>query len=377
MQRRKFLKIIGGSTIFAGCSVAIYAAPTAKSARAAWDSAGQYTDPMRFALSCAILAPNPHNRQPWQIALTGAHEATLYCDPQRHLPHTDPLDRQITIGLGCFLEQFAIAAAHKGYRAEYDLFPEGANVKRLDERPVAHIHLVKAKLTMPTLFPYILNRKTDRTQYTDTRPGADQMDSLTKIAGPMAASTRSPALVQSVAKLCAIGTRTEFQTPAAHGESMDLMRIGRKQVRANPDGISLEGPMMELMKLSGVLSVKAMRDPTSTAFAQGVKMGMDACHATPALIWITTPGNTRTEQIEAGRTYARANLQATATGLSMQPMSAVLQEYPEMAEHLRAVHSLLQIKSPNRLQMLARVGYGTGTVHSPRWPLSTRILPNA
>lgn len=373
MQRRKFLKIIGGSAVFMGACTNIYAAPTAKSARAAWKNAEQYSDPMRFALSHAILAPNPHNRQPWQVVLTGAHEAVLYCDPKRHLPHTDPLDRQITIGLGCFLEHFAIAAAHKGFNAEFNLFPEGAAMPQLDTRPVAHIRLSETPSADAHLFPHIYNRRTDRTPYSDTQVSTEQINTITNTAGVLASATHSSSIVKSVTKICKAANHTEFHTPNAHQESVDLMRIGRKQIKANPDGISIEGPMIELLKPLGIINAKSMRDPTSTAFKKGLKMSHDAISATPALVWITTPDNTRNDQIAAGRAYARANLQATALGLSMQPLSQALQEYPEMTVHLQAIHEALDIKTPKRLQMLARVGYGQADTHSPRWPLSTRI----
>ena len=89
------------------------------------------------ALSYAVLAPNPHNRQPWLVDLAEPDVATLYCDLDRRLPQTDPLDRQITIGLGCFLELFVLAAAQEGYASAISLFPQGSATPRLDARPVA------------------------------------------------------------------------------------------------------------------------------------------------------------------------------------------------------------------------------------------------
>jgi hypothetical protein len=38
----------------------------------------------------AILAPNPHNRQPWLIKLEGSDGALISCDLDRRLPETDP-----------------------------------------------------------------------------------------------------------------------------------------------------------------------------------------------------------------------------------------------------------------------------------------------
>jgi hypothetical protein len=48
----------------------------------------------------AILAPNPHNRQPWQIQLIGRDEAAVACDLDRRLPQTDPFDAYTSPGNG-------------------------------------------------------------------------------------------------------------------------------------------------------------------------------------------------------------------------------------------------------------------------------------
>jgi hypothetical protein len=89
------------------------------------------------ALSWALLAPNPHNRQPWIADVRTPGEVVIYADPDRMLPHTDPYARQITIGLGCFLELMRMAAAEDGYRVDITPFPEGASPLALDSRPVA------------------------------------------------------------------------------------------------------------------------------------------------------------------------------------------------------------------------------------------------
>src|SRR5688572_4955235 len=81
-----------------------------------WEHAGGRAEDFRLDIfRSAILAPNPHNRQPWQIRLVGEREAVVTCDLERRLPQTDPYDRQITIGFGSFLELAAIAAAQSGH----------------------------------------------------------------------------------------------------------------------------------------------------------------------------------------------------------------------------------------------------------------------
>ena len=373
MHRRKFLKIIGGTTVLGTAGTYIWAAPTAKSARLAWHNTGAYNDPMRFALSYAILAPNPHNRQPWLVELVSEDEAVLYCDTTRHLPVTDPLDRQITIGLGCFLEQFTIAAWQKNRLSNITLFEQGSHKTQLDLRPVARIKLVEGKVDDTGLFPSIISRQTDRSSYSKTAPSDLVLDSIKAAAGLTANITNAPSLSSQIREICANSTRIEFMTPHIHEESAGLMRVGRKAVTENPDGISIEGPMIELLNLGGALNPSAMRDHNSTSFKQGMNMYMQAVETAPSFLWITTPTNSRTDQIKAGQAYLRVNLKATELGLSMHPLSQCLQEYSEMEKQLAAIHKLLNINTPNRIQMLARIGYGKAKKKSPRWPLETRL----
>ena len=131
--RRHALALLAAAP-FAGCG----ASPDDYAASWRAPGAGE-TDPRRFALAHAILAPNPHNTQPWLVELRGADEMLLYCDLERRLPFTDPLDRQITMGCGAFLELYRIAAAQQGRVAQIVPFPDGAPEARLDARPLAQV----------------------------------------------------------------------------------------------------------------------------------------------------------------------------------------------------------------------------------------------
>ena len=65
-----------------------------------------------------LLEPNPHNRQPWLAELAGEDTVHLRMDPARRLPHTDPFDRQLVIGMGCFVELMVQAAGAEGLAVE-------------------------------------------------------------------------------------------------------------------------------------------------------------------------------------------------------------------------------------------------------------------
>jgi hypothetical protein len=381
MNRRKFLRIAGSAgVIFAATGAGIGAFVTTRNPEAAqlpWAKAGShYADPMRSALSYAILAPNPHNRQPWVVDLQSSTEAVLTCDLQRLLPATDPFSRQIIIGLGCFLELFAQAASHNGYRAQIVLFPEGEPGDQLTAMPVAKLKLIEDPQILPDpLFAHALHRRTNRNRY-DTARSLSQGD-LTKITSVTEPSVSTAGVVQGpqlqdLRDLTREALRDELLDPKAYQESIELMRIGRAEIEANPDGISLGGAFLETLSFVGVLNRKELADPNSSAFQFGLDMADDQALSSMGFVWINTMGNSRHEQISAGRNYLRIALRVTGLGLSMQPMSQALQEYTAMQPHYQKVHSMLAKNPGERVQMLARLGYADMTAPSPRWALSTR-----
>ncbi|MCF6300512.1 MAG: twin-arginine translocation pathway signal protein, partial [Proteobacteria bacterium] len=250
--RRRFLKIIGGSAIIAAAGGIWAVTRDPKSARVPWSQAGQlYDDPIRNALSYAILAPNPHNRQPWLVDLKSDHEAVLYCQLDRRLPKTDPFNRQITIGLGCFLEIARIAASSSGYSARITPFPEGTDEVSLDARPVAHILLEENNTAADPLFSTILKRHTDRSAYDLDRPVATPTLEKVLSAGIVEQTTSvaitEHGMITDLRNLTWRAWVIETETPQAHMESVNLMRIGRSEIEAQPDGLALGGPMLEAL----------------------------------------------------------------------------------------------------------------------------------
>lgn len=319
----------------------------------------------------AILAPNPHNRQPWLIKMDGKDGAIVRCDLDKRLPETDPFDRQITIGFGTFLELARIAAAERGVHMDVEPFPEGEAQPRLDARPVARLTFVKdAGIARDPLFAHIAGRRSNKQAYT-SRPVDPRL--LATIAEGDGATNDARRIAAMRATIVA-AVVTEYRTPPKHRESVDLIRLGHAEIDASPDGIDLDGPMIEAGLLAGVVNRDALADPASSVFRTGLDGLRDSYGSIPALIWVTTPGNARADQIEAGRRYVRANLRATARGLAMHPMSQSLQEYAEVAPHFAAIHRLCGAGAGARVQMLARVGYGAPVGPSPRWPVEKHLV---
>ena len=378
MKRRNFLKIIGSSCIIVAASggTAGYflSEPGVSYPDEPWHSAGSpYEEPRMRALSYAILAPNPHNRQPWLIQLDDRMGITLYCQLDRRLPETDPYDRQIMIGLGCFCELLRMAAAEDGFDAQIQWFPEGLpDGNRLSESPVAHIELVKGASADP-LFKQVLNRRSTKEVFDISRQVDDNTLAALKDNDSEIQTSNDAELVAKLRNLTMDAFMVEIETARTYKESVDLMRIGNKEVAAKPDGISMGGAFFSVMKNTGLISRKKIADPSSQAYKQGISPFRDIMHSAMAYSWISTSGNTRLNQVEAGRQYLRLNLKAAELGLSMHPISQALQEYPEMAMLYKELHELTDTQSPGRIQMLTRLGYGPQVGFSPRWSLKTRI----
>ena len=174
MNKRQFLRITGGGFITAATlgSLAACSSALPPEAIAAWQPPADNLDIRRWALSHALLAPHAHNLQSWLVDLDMPDTLVLRLDLRRLLPQTDPWSRQLVISQGTFVELLDMAVKEKGYRAEIEMFPEGAfDAKAPDGRPTARIRLVRDAAVQPDpLFAHIFQRHTHRGLYENRIP---------------------------------------------------------------------------------------------------------------------------------------------------------------------------------------------------------------
>ncbi|RPH46857.1 MAG: twin-arginine translocation pathway signal protein [Burkholderiales bacterium] len=377
--RRGFIRVIGSSAVIAaavptlpGCS----AMPDA--ATEAWFLAGRGEETRRRLLSWAILAPNPHNLQPWTVELPADGSIVLFSDPTRTLPMTDPPSRQLTIGHGAFLELLSMAAAAEGLRAEIEPFPAGEpGPERLDARPIARVRLRRDGIRPDPLFAMAGARTTWKKPFAARAVAPEALAALQAAAtrpGVAASGTQDPARVAALNDVMVRAWEIEQRTPRTWKESVDLTRVGAAEIARHRDGISLGGPLMELLRLAGQMTPEKAMDPNSTYFTSGIDRVRAWAPATGTWLWLRTAADGRVPQLEAGRAFVRLQLQAAALGLVTQPPSQVLQEYPEMRALQREFKTLVGQRAGEKVQMLVRVGHPDGkAVRSPRRALQDLI----
>ena len=395
MDRRHFIRVIGGGSILAatvasqsGCAALSSSFPP--DAVEAWQGPSALeVDPRRRALAYAITAPNPHNLQPWLVDLREPNAITVFTDRERVLPETDPFGRQILIGHGAFIELLVIALASQGLAAQVVLWPQGdmpATLKDWDSRPIARMTLAPTTPARANdvLFKQILNRRTVKTDFDTTRavtPAVLQtvLGSVSN-AGIGAAGTTDEARLPALRELCWQSAKVELLTPRTMMESMKLIRVGPDEILQHRDGISINSLFVRAVTAVGMFDRSAPPAEGTAGYKNAMARFEGHSRTAMGFVWLSTPGNSRSQQIEAGRAYVRLQLKTTEIGLGMHPMSQALQEFAEMKPFYDKAHQLMLAKAAPKapldetLQMFCRLGYAAGAEPaSPRRPLQAFI----
>jgi hypothetical protein len=390
MQRRKFIQLVGGGVALASLG-ALSACSTQipDEAVEAWRGPGNETDVRLWALSYAILAPNPHNLQPWRVDLRAANSISLYVDRERLLPNTDPWFRQVMVGQGTFLELLVIALKERGIAPQVTLFPEGEFPARtLDARPVAKITWDTAAPApeKDPLFAQILRRHTAKVAFDTTRFVApEEMEAVQQSAAIGApeylkfAYTVDLDRQKSLRTLALNAARAEVGTPSTALESSRLTRIGPDEILRHRDGISLNNVMPRFAVAVGLFDRAKAPTVGSSSFDLMMQFYEDSINSAAGFNWITTQAPERlrrSAEVWAGRVFVRQQLKACEVGLQIHPLSQAPQEFPEMKQYYEEIHQRLvgTADGSKFVQMFCRVGYCSPQQHSPRRPLRAMLL---
>jgi hypothetical protein len=154
MQRRSFLKgagvvtvaVVGGG-VWRAYDQGVFSVGEGP-AYEPWKDWGNDSSEGALALvRAAILAASPHNTQPWLFKVTNSL-IELYLDTQRNTGALDPYLREEHIGMGCALENLALAAAVHGYQATVTPVPGKLGPIPSEPTPklVARVDLTRANV---------------------------------------------------------------------------------------------------------------------------------------------------------------------------------------------------------------------------------------
>ena len=162
----------------------------------------------------------------------------------------------------------------------------------------------------------------------------------------------------------------ETSDKARDAETIAMFRFNDEERTRFRDGFGVaQAGMTGIMKFvaEAFFLDRVKTEADSKEFGeQAVQITTDQANSAAAFGWITTPSNSRLDQVLTGRAYERVNLKATELGVAMHPMSQVLQEYADMGELQREFLKFLAVPEGHTVQMLFRLGHAEHVVHSAR-----------
>lgn len=107
--------------------------------------------------------------------------------------------------------------------------------------------------------------------------------------------------------------------------------------------------------LQGLVTLFPSLNKGEAASKQFITSTETSVNNTPAFAMIRSADNSRLSQVRSGMLYSRLVLSAHRLGLAIQPLSQVLEEYPEMSRLYSGIHRSYAADGET-IQMLMRIG---------------------
>jgi len=317
----------------------------------------------------ARRAPSVHNIQPARWSIDGARIA-LRADPNRALPIADPTGHDVRVSLGASCEGMAIALARGGYVAgEVEVAAPGIVAAESSaaasappsmptlattssaSSPIAWISLDRGARP-DRLAASVLRRAAYRGNFARTDPAT--IDRLARALEPAEhVVVRDRARIRELARLADRASGEFLLDPGYWRETWQWLRLSRSDPRWDRDGLNAES-----LALSGVELALGRVLMAPPAFEAMRKLGLagpliserSKIESAAALVLFTAPGNE--DPFDTGRSFYRAWLEVTASGLALCPISALADSTPANDE----IRRLFAIAAGRRLVNVFRVG---------------------
>jgi nitroreductase len=269
---------------------------------------GTREEQLRFVLRYAILAPSNRNSQPWCFTVR-RDQISIHADVSRWQRVSDPHGHELHVSIGCALENLLVALDHFGFghvvtRAPGALDGTIAVQVAILDRPTP------APFRPPTLFKALTARRTDHGGY-----GARSV--------PVAVQRRF-GLCRDGEDLSLLLTDNGAIRNAVHklvlqGEALGLSsRAYREELAESIRAGDFGGPW--LLTLAQQFAVSHLGSRIAD-----VRGGAGALRGSPVFGVVGGPNGSNEMYIRAGELLERLYLVATLQGVSLQPISQLVE----------------------------------------------------
>lgn len=306
-----------------------------------------------FFLEYAILAPSSHNTQPWMFKIVGDDAIEVYADDSRWLKIADADKRELYISVGCALENLLIAAEYHGYDARVNYFPKPANKKLV--AVVRFNPSITERRILPEMFEAIDRRYTNHAEYRPEPISPEDQQRLHNCCredGIWLFLTSDAEIKRKVEELVIRADALQFADPEFRDELGYWI------------GQGVFGASWLIAKISQ-FAVTHINLGNSIA-----KKDSEVLMSSPLLGIICSQENDRQTQVQVGQVFERIYLKAASLGISLQPMSQIVQITEIKAELAELIPDSNAVP-----QQPFRLGFGIPeTKRTPRRPLEEVLL---
>ena len=368
----------------------ISSAPGWRPGRALGGVDGRIPELVRFCVEHGTRAPSAANRQPWRFSWDGERLWVME-DRARSASLLDPHHRAAHVALGAAVENIAVAAAHRGYRARMEPFP------RPREPQVAAALTFERAGADPeadaSLYPHLAERVTNRRTGRRVPLGADAITALADAARVRGARLDLVADDAGLAELACVlgaGERIRQLTRELHREMMAELRWTAEEAIREGDGVPVDA--LELTAAQrAALRVAQRPDVAATLRELGGGRVLQervekAVLRSSAVGLVTVGGGSAANALRGGRAVERVWLRATALGLAVEPVTALVYMFEMLdgsaatmfssreREELRSLRArfdaVFKAAEGGTRLILFRVGMaGAPSARAPRMPL--------
>jgi hypothetical protein len=303
-------------------------------------------DVLRRVVELACRAPSMHNTQPWLWRLTDGR-IDLYADPERRLPVADPQDRALTMGCGAALHHAQVAASAFGLQTSVHRLPDPDNPRHLATIDLApgqpSAHAARDLRAIET-------RCTDRSRFTSWPMSEARL-------GTLVDAVADPGV--HLAPVTTVSDRVRI--------SLLLSRAVNRE-EADPRFLAEQVGWIDHSAVDGIpaATFHANGHPVRPSrFAHtGIAESGELVEITDGLLVLGTDGDDVAAWLRAGEALSALWLRATVEGLSVVPLSQVV-EVDETRSALQ--HEMLEGRWVP--QTLVRIGWQEiGSSERPRSP---------
>lgn len=303
----------------------------------------------RFLVGFAVLAPSSGNTQPWCFEVRDGVVA-LSADESRRQPIADPDGRELYLSVGCALENLLVAAEQFGLRHTVSYFPapERPTVAALVTlEPGGAPTRVRSGLTLTAL----RERHTIRGDFRIVTVPPEvtwQLQSVALERDVRLDLTDNHGVKRALAELTASAARRLGGDPSWRREFARRLEDG-------DFGLPRIAAPLARLALPHLDVGPALARHEARLLATAPLIGLVSAHSDDRLAWV-----------RSGQLLERVWLEATARGLSLQPMSEALQLRDSRRE-------IARLTSPSGFypQAIVRLGYRVRAQErpTPRRPL--------